>query len=68
MAVILSHSVSSNYGSRSICFYIIINNWLRSCAVEEFGGGGTAEHTQIPNRSGHHDDRSSLTRRLHDVP
>lgn len=37
-------------------------------AVQEIDRGGTAEPTEIRDRSGHHDDRSSLTRRLHDVP
>lgn len=37
-------------------------------AVQEIDRGGTAEPAEIRNRSGDHDDRSSLTRRLHDVP
>lgn len=30
--------------------------------------GGAAEPNQIHHRSGDHDDRSRLTRRLHDAP
>lgn len=37
-------------------------------AVQENSGSGATESVEISNRSGDHDDRSCITRRLHDVP
>lgn len=36
-------------------------------AVQEFDRGGTTEPSEIRNRSGDHDDRSRIARRIHDV-
>jgi hypothetical protein len=36
-------------------------------AVQGIDRGGTAEPAEIHNRSGDHDDRSRIARRIHDV-
>lgn len=40
----------------------------RLCAVPQNSWGWASESVEVPNRSGDHDDRSCVTRRLYDVP